>query len=411
MSELHSLSEDIKRAFLQHAPVNAKDIKGSPRRGKLNLVWKGSSTILARLYAAIRDPNIMLHFLGISHSHIMWDRDKSSLKQILENVKSHLDGIEHVVIYAHGANQVDSIFLAQWLQRRYAILLKAKIYLIGISWNSDPYRAARNAAPGGSFANYTYYVAYIRWLMGRLFERLGQLWDMRTIEFNNKCGRVNSLFKLWDDATIKSIWDNIAHEARAATQSAINSSNKLQPNLQNEAGIMTELLLQLNSLINSEELTKKVKLHFIGFSAGGVFCEWLVRFTNSASIPVASVTLWGSGSTIRDFPESFGRMLDNNILRRVHLFSLNQNDESEEKNSNSILLKLDHLASDEGHILGLARNVQDSVYLNAKIQSRQLIHLKSGQTINNIPVCGAICHADFDDDASTFESTFRLIVA
>jgi hypothetical protein len=428
----HTLPDFAMAALADPSPVFKPELRlfGKGLRARFDRINRGSSNLLTRLVTAIWNPDILLHLLGISNGRIMFDLNHSSITQIINNIRAQQSKVKAIVIYAHGANRVEDVFVARWVQARYGPLLDAGIYFIAIGWNSDPLRATRNSMFGPLGKRLQFRNAFLRWMLGRLGERLGQFIEIRKQAFRNQCGWVNSLFQLLDDRTIRSIWSVIEREAKIGTTGQKQFVDNWQQQLARLWGTLFErhpdpiplqkveqkgpmgfLLDALHATQTTWRGSPPPDIHLIGFSAGSVLCEHAVEYAMSQSIPLASATLWAPGTAMHRFHASYGEALSKGVLGRCVLLNINERVESEEAESNSILLTLQRSAKPGEDIVGLARSVTASNELQDWIKAGRVVHITSEQVFAGRPLCSCFCHSDFDDDPNTFHTTMRLILA
>jgi hypothetical protein len=396
-------------------------------RQRFRIVWSGSSNLLTRILVFLWNPDILLHFFGVSNGAVMWDANHSSIQQIVENIHAQRGKIKEIVIYAHGANRVEDAFVVRWVQQRFGPLLDAGIYFIAVGWNSDPLRSARNTVHGPNRARWRHRNRYLRWVLGRLGERMSEFFGNRAKYFKNRCGWINSYFQLLDDSVIREIWSTITKEARVANtgkdQYALSRTErfflwfsglfdrKLPLVTNDKLRQKGPLPFLLDALYQARQSAGPMPgIHLIGHSAGTVLLEGLTSYALKAGIPITSATLWGAGTDMHQFHATYGAALQAHLLQRAVIININRFDESEAADSNSILLTLQRSAKPDEAITGLARNVEADPGMQTLMEAGKVFHIVSGQSAHGRPLCSCVCHSHFDDDLDCWQTTMRLIL-
>ena len=182
--------------------------------------------------------------------------------------------------------------------------------------------------------------------------------------------------------------------------------------------------LVANHLVDLRKRFADLELHFIAHSAGSIYFSRMLQYlTQACSLPIDSVTLWAPAITLSLFRETYLPALREGLIRRMTLFTLDDESELDDHCSNIYHKSLLYLVSNafekrprdseraQGRpLLGLAKFVKDDPDIRDLIRRGRIEWIVAPTTGGTGIESQANAHGAFDDDLPTVHATLRRIL-
>ncbi len=276
-----------------------------------------------------------------------------------------------VAIYAHGGltgEETAADTAARWIPALY----EARIFPIFLMWETDLFATLRNKLEDE--------VEGIAKPTAGVIERLQNWWNQRLERALARPGSV--------------IWGEMKQNARAISESAKSGAR---------------ILYQVAEETKAFE-PKRVRLHLVGHSAGGIVHSYVVKALAAKGWSFKSVTFLAPAVTVAEFKDTVIRHLLSGRVEQYTQFHLTDEQEERDPTCRPIVgygRSLLYLVSES-----FEHGVQTPILGMQKYFESEMAELVPGRLRSVVapgPSSQSATHGEFDNDARTLQSVITLI--